>query len=94
MSTGSGNKNTRLDVRVNPKVKQEIERAAAIVGESITNFILAPAIRRAQKVIRESTVLRLSDRDRDRFLAALDREDAKPNAALVRAAERYKAATR
>lgn len=84
----------RLDLRLAPEVKQEIERAAALSGQSLSNFVLGAAVPRAREVLREADVIRLTARDRDRFLAALDRDDAEPNAALTRAAERYKAATR
>ena len=94
MATVTKNKSERLDVRVNPEVKQEIEYAASLSGQTVSNFVLGATVRTAREVIRESSVIKLSNRDRDRFLAALDRDDAKPNAALVRAAERYKAATR
>ena len=94
MSAVSNTKGTRLDVRVTQDVKQEIERAASLSGETVSNFVLGASVRRARRVIRDSTTIRLSSRDHERFLAALDRDDAKPNAALVRAAERYKAMTR
>ena len=94
MSAVSNTKGTRLDVRVTQDVKQEIERTASLSGETVSNFVLGASVRRAHRVIRDSTMIRLSSRDHERFLAALDRDDAKPNAALVRAAERYKAMTR
>ncbi len=94
MSTVTGTKTERLDLRVEHGVKQEIERAAALSGQSVANFVLGATVPRAREVLREADVIRLSARDRDRFLAALDRDDARPNAALVRAAARYKAATR
>jgi uncharacterized protein (DUF1778 family) len=84
----------RLDVRMAPEVKSEIERAAALSGQTVSNFVIEATVRRARKVIREASEIRLSARDRDRFLAALDRTDAKPNAALLKAAKRHKAATR
>lgn len=40
--------------------------------------------------VEHRDVTRLSDRDRDRFLALLDDADATPNAALVEAAAGYK----
>ena len=44
----------------------------------------------ARQVLLEAQVTRLSNRDRDAFLAALDAADAKPNKALKAAARRYK----
>jgi flagellar hook protein FlgE len=42
----------------------------------------------ARRIVRQNSITVLSDRDRDIFLAMLD-ADAKPNAALRRAAKRY-----
>lgn len=86
-------KNERLDLRLSADLKRTIEQAAALCGQTVSTFILGYTVRRARKVIREADVIELSDRDRDRFLTALDDADARPNAALLRAAERYKAAT-
>ena len=86
-------KDERLDLRLPAQLKRTIERAAALSGQTVTTFILGTTVRRARRVIREANVIELSDRDRDRFLAALDNTDARPNAALLRAAERHKAAT-
>jgi uncharacterized protein (DUF1778 family) len=89
----SNTKDERLDLRLPAQLKRTIERAAALSGQTVTTFILGTTVRRARRVIREANVIELSDRDRDRFLAALDNTDARPNAALLRAAERHKAAT-
>ena len=83
----------RLDLRLPADKKQTIEQAAALSGQTVSNFILSTTVRQARKVIRESASIELSNRDRDRFLAALDDADAKPNAALLRAAGRYKTAS-
>jgi uncharacterized protein (DUF1778 family) len=91
---GMAIKDTRLDLRVTSDVKADVEKAAALSGQTVSAFVLSAVVRLASKVIRESEEIKLSARDRDRFLAALDRDEAKPNAALRRAAKRYKAATR
>lgn len=79
----------RLDMRVPSDLKRLIEEAAALTGQTVSTFILGLASRRARKVIREAETIALSCRDRDRLLAALD-SPSKPNAALLKAAERYK----
>jgi uncharacterized protein (DUF1778 family) len=83
-------RNERLDVRISSDLKRTIEHAAALTGQSLSDFILGIVTRRARKIIREAEVIRLTDQERDRFLAALDNPPA-PNEALLRAAERYKA---
>ncbi len=42
-------------------------------------------------MLREADVIELSNEARDRFLAVLDDVDARPNAALLKAAERHEA---
>jgi len=85
-------KTERLDLRLPTELKRVIEDAAVLSGQTVSNFVLGTTVRRARKVIRESDAIELSNRDRDRFLAALDDTNARPNAALRRAAKRYQAA--
>ena len=89
MSHVSKSKATRLDLRLSEEIKQTIEQAASMIGVTVSHFVLSATVNRAHEVIRESTDIRLSDRDRDRFLAALDRDDDRPNEPLKLAAERY-----
>lgn len=79
----------RLAVRLNREAKQVIEKAASACGQSVTDFTVATLLRSANDVLEQQQHIHLSDRDRDRFLAALD-SNAQPNEALRRAAERYK----
>jgi uncharacterized protein (DUF1778 family) len=81
----------RLDLRIQGELKSLIERAAALSGETLSAFVLGSTLRRARKVLREADVIELSNEARDRFLAVLDDVDARPNAALTKAAERHKA---
>jgi len=87
-------KSDRLDLRLTPDVKEEIERAAALSGQPVSSFVLGATIAHARQVIHEAQRIALSDRDRDRFLTALDNDDAKPNDALLRTIERFNNATR
>jgi uncharacterized protein (DUF1778 family) len=79
----------RLDFRLNRRVKEVIERAAAVSGQSVSEFAVSTLYRTATEVLEKEQVTRLSNRDRDVFLALLD-SDGKPNEALKRAARRYK----
>ncbi|HXG65016.1 MAG TPA: DUF1778 domain-containing protein [Blastocatellia bacterium] len=81
----------RLDFRLNQQVKEVIEQAAAVSGQSVSDFAVSVLYRTAKEVLENERNTRLSDRDRDIFLALLD-SDAKPNEALKRAANRYKKA--
>jgi uncharacterized protein (DUF1778 family) len=79
----------RINVRLPSELKKTIEEAAAALGQSVSEFVIATVVREARHVLQEAQVTRLSNRDRDRFLKALNDADAKPNAALKAAARRY-----
>lgn len=79
----------RINVRLPGELKETIEEAAAALGQTVSEFTVSTVVREARHVLQEAQVTRLSNRDRDRFLAALDALDSKPNAALKAAARRY-----
>jgi uncharacterized protein (DUF1778 family) len=79
----------RINVRLAGELKSTIEEAAAALGQTVTEFTVSSVVREARRVLEDARMTRLSNRDRDLFLAALDAEDAKPNATLRAAARRY-----
>ena len=83
----------RLDMRINRQAKMIIERAASITGQTLTDFAISNLMQSAMETIERYEKLVMSDRDRDRFLAALDRP-AKPLQALAKAARLHAQATR
>jgi uncharacterized protein (DUF1778 family) len=85
-------KSERLNLRLSAEQKRAIERAAALSGLSLTDFVLSSVAHESQRIIRDWELIRLSNRDRDIFLAALDRADARPLPGLRRAAARHKKA--
>ena len=85
----------RIEFRLSSALKQEIERAATLQNRSLTEFATDALADTARKVLKEHAEhehVRLSDRDRDRFLAMLDAnaEAATPNRALRSAAKRHR----
>lgn len=79
---------TRVDFRLDAKAKSLIEQAAALSGQTMSDFAKSVLVRKARHVVRKHRVIRLSERDYRAFIAALD-ADMEPNAALKRAAKRY-----
>jgi uncharacterized protein (DUF1778 family) len=79
---------TRLNVRLAKEHKKLIQRAAELLGESISAFTVSTLVREAQQVMARFSALQLSDRDRDSFLAALD-NPPEPNARLRKAAKAH-----
>jgi uncharacterized protein (DUF1778 family) len=61
----------RIDARLTGAQKQLLEHAAALQGRTITAFVLASAEEAALKTIREHESVRLSELDREAFIAAL-----------------------
>ena len=80
----------RINVRLPSELKQTIEEAAAALGQSVSEFAVSTVVRESRQVRQEAQVTRLSNRDRDHLLAALEEADALPNAALKAAAKRYR----
>jgi uncharacterized protein (DUF1778 family) len=74
----------RLDIRLEPDRKQLIEQAANLMGQSVSAFTVSCAVRQAGEIVERFGILSLSDRDRDKFLAALD-NPPRPNARLKKA---------
>lgn len=64
-------KTERLEARIPRQQKVVLARAAAIRGQSLTDFVLASATAAAHRIIRESEVLQLSEGDQAAFAAAL-----------------------
>jgi uncharacterized protein (DUF1778 family) len=84
--------NARIEFRLPAKLKKQIERAAAVENRSLTAFVTAVLSEAAREVLTEQSRqehVRLSDRDRDRFLAMLDAPPA-PNATLMAAAKKHR----
>jgi uncharacterized protein (DUF1778 family) len=61
----------RIDVRLRPEQKAEIERAAQIKGLTVTDFIIQNAVANARQAIREYETWTLERPDAEIFAAAL-----------------------
>ena len=61
----------RLEARVTAEQKSLIERAAALQGRSVTDFVLASVQDAARRAIEEHNQLALSVRDSEAFVDAL-----------------------
>ena len=72
----------RINLRTSPEAKALIERAAAIMGSTVSSFMLQNAYEAARRLVAQQEVITLSDRDRDAFLVALENPPA-PTQALI-----------
>lgn len=90
--TTVGAKSERLHLRLTAEEKQAIERAASLSGQSLTDYVISTVTRQSRRVLLDWETIRLTDRDRDRLMEALDRPEARPLPGLRRAASRHKKA--
>jgi uncharacterized protein (DUF1778 family) len=65
-------KNARLAVRLTPDQDALIRDAAAITGQSLTDFVMTAAVTRAEDTLADRRVFRLSDYAWREFTAILD----------------------
>lgn len=80
----------RLNARLTDEQKQLLERAAALQGQSLTQFVLTSAQRAAEQTIQTHGVIILSVQDSHTIMEAL-RHPEPAGSKLLEAAERYKA---
>lgn len=79
----------RIDVRLRPEQKTEIEKAASIKGLTVTDFIIQNAVASAKQTIRDYESWTLERPDAELFAAALT-EPASLGPQLTQVANRYK----
>ena len=79
----------RLNFRLPADLKQAIEDAAALAGQTVSDFAISALTQSARTVIKDQDSTVLNKRDRALFVKLLDRA-ARPNKALAAAARRYK----
>lgn len=87
MATTTKN-NARCDFRIDSQTKAMIEQAAALNGQTLTEFAVATLVEKARQVLHSESVRTLSERDARRFMRLLEEEE--PNPALRGAARKYK----
>jgi len=72
MTTISHNPLTSINLRITPEFKEVIVRAAQLKMMSVNAYLINLAYDNAKQVISEYETLRLSNEERDRFIALLD----------------------
>jgi uncharacterized protein (DUF1778 family) len=81
-------KESRLNIRCNLKVRQVLEKAAAYSQVSVSEFILSHAVASAEQIVHEHEGKSLQPDDFRAFLDALD-TPSQPTDALIRAFARH-----
>ena len=81
--------NDRITARVPHSARTIIERAAAIYGTTINQFIVLAAVERANEVLHSMEMVKLSSQDAQVFIEALTKPPA-PNKKLQEAVSAHK----
>jgi|GEM_PF-1107314 len=79
----------RLSCRVDAGIKERAEKAASLLGQSITSFTEVALAEKAEAVLAQFDKITLSERDFARFVEVLENPPA-PTPQLKHAAEAYK----
>ena len=82
----------RLEARISVKQKAVLQRAAALSGRTLSEFVVASAQDAASRVIQEHETIRLSRVEQIAFVSALLKPPA-ANARLRQAAAAYRKQT-
>ncbi len=86
----SPEKAERLEARLSYSQKELIQHAADLLGRTLTDFVITSSQETAKRVIREHEIVTLTARESRSFVDALS-NPPEPNAALKKAAKRYRA---
>jgi uncharacterized protein (DUF1778 family) len=81
----------RLEMRVTAETKSLVAQAASLRGLTVSAYVLSVVSSAAQEEIERSTQTKLSNADRDIFLAILD-NPRMPSDRLKKAAQLYREA--
>ena len=86
-TTPNAPKSDRLEARIPHSLKERLERAAAIEGTRLSEFVTRHLFEATDKVIQTHGMMTLTEEDTARFVEAVLNPPA-PNQALLNAAER------
>ena len=67
MATTETNRSARVEARIAPDALAVVRRAAELQGRSVSDFLVAAALKDAQRTIEDAQIIRLSVEDQQRF---------------------------
>jgi uncharacterized protein (DUF1778 family) len=80
----------RVDLRIDPAIKQRWQHAADLLGVPLASFITMATAERADQTIRDQEMLVLTPEESEWFINVLMEPPREPSEALLRAAERHR----
>ena len=81
MTNTLARESARINLRTSVEAKAIIERAAALMGTTVSSFMLQNAYDAARRIVSETDTLLLTQRDFEAFTASIE-SPPKPKAAL------------
>lgn len=79
----------RVSARIPRESRKLLEKAAALSGATLNQFVIQAAVKEAQTLLVREQTIALTEADAERFFTALEHPPA-PNAALRKAARAYR----
>ena len=80
----------RITARISSSVRERLERAAALSGATLNQFLVQAALKEAHKILEEERIIMLSERDANKVFSLLENPPT-PNVRFQEAAIRHKA---
>ena len=71
MATNESTRTARVEARIAPEALAVVRRAAELQGRSISDFLVAAALKDAHQTIEDAQIIRLSVDDQQRFAELL-----------------------
>ena len=71
MASQASTRTARVEARIAPKALAVVRRAAELQGRSISDFLVAAALKDAHQTIEDAQIIRLSVDDQQRFAELL-----------------------
>ena len=81
-SIPSRSESARINLRTSPEAKALIERAASIMGATVSSFMLQNAYEAARRIVADKDTLMLSQEAFEDFVASCE-HPAEPTQALI-----------
>lgn len=86
----SRSKPSRLNIRLSSDIKDKVMRAAAILGQDLTEFTVSTLGQRASEIIESHEQILLSEKEYEFFLNYMDKPARKPSRYSMKALVEYK----
>ena len=90
MSQNSELSMSRIDVSIPSAIRDTIDRAAALLGQTRTDFLIEAALEKAERIIAEQSLIRLTLHDQELLTKALaDEKVSEPGTFLKSLTSEY-----